>query len=268
MNSFLRLTLRWTTAVCIYRTFTSPNSTPPKEERAPIRSGSERILFALEKLGVGYIVVKVHYPLFTHTCRLTIAQAIGWIPAAIETAVLVASYRILPGTWNETILRQLTGSLWAPWITSQVPRSLIFGTALAAAGIHLRSAAYKALGRHFTFEVSLKKDHSLVTDYPYTVTRHPGYTGAYLVFVGMAVTHVSREGWVRSFLWEHLGQRGGYVGLLARGSIAVSGLLYLMVMKMMLSRTKTEDLMLRERFGKQWDKWAAEVPYRLIPGVY
>ena len=30
---------------------------------------------------------------------------------------------------------------------------------------------------------------------------------------------------------------------------------------------KEEDKELRTRFGKQWDDWAARVPYSLVPGI-
>jgi len=33
-------------------------------------------------------------------------------------------------------------------------------------------------------------------------------------------------------------------------------------------RTKAEDEALRKEFGKQWDVWAAKVPYRVIPGLF
>lgn len=36
----------------------------------------------------------------------------------------------------------------------------------------------------------------------------------------------------------------------------------------MVARVKSEDEMLRKEFGGDWDKWARQVPYKLIPFVY
>jgi len=33
-------------------------------------------------------------------------------------------------------------------------------------------------------------------------------------------------------------------------------------------RSKKEDNMLKKEFGKQWEEWAMNVPYRLFPGIY
>ena len=35
-----------------------------------------------------------------------------------------------------------------------------------------------------------------------------------------------------------------------------------------LSRMSNEDKALRKKFGKDWDQWAARVPYSVIPGIY
>jgi protein-S-isoprenylcysteine O-methyltransferase Ste14 len=39
------------------------------------------------------------------------------------------------------------------------------------------------------------------------------------------------------------------------------------VVSVVIARAKKEDEMLRKEF-KDWDKWASEVPYKLIPYVY
>ena len=54
------------------------------------------------------------------------------------------------------------------------------------------------MGRMFTFEMSIRRDHKLVTSGPYGVVRHPGYTGILLVVSGMLLLHASEV----SFLLE------------------------------------------------------------------
>ena len=36
----------------------------------------------------------------------------------------------------------------------------------------------------------------------------------------------------------------------------------------MISRVRKEDEMLRREFGREWEEWAGEVRWKLIPWVY
>ncbi|HEY6111590.1 MAG TPA: isoprenylcysteine carboxylmethyltransferase family protein [Chthoniobacterales bacterium] len=44
------------------------------------------------------------------------------------------------------------------------------------------------LGRFFTVDVTIEKDHELVTRGPFRFVRHPSYTGVLLAFVGFALS--------------------------------------------------------------------------------
>jgi protein-S-isoprenylcysteine O-methyltransferase Ste14 len=44
------------------------------------------------------------------------------------------------------------------------------------------------LGRFFTVDVTIEKDHQLVERGPFRMVRHPSYTGVLLAFVGLALT--------------------------------------------------------------------------------
>jgi protein-S-isoprenylcysteine O-methyltransferase Ste14 len=37
---------------------------------------------------------------------------------------------------------------------------------------------------------------------------------------------------------------------------------------MLFKRMDAEDRMLQQTFGVQWVRWAQEVPFKLIPGIY
>lgn len=63
----------------------------------------------------------------------------------------------------------------------------IAGGALAIAGSALAAAARRRLGRLFTATFGVMRDHELVTDGPYAVTRHPVYTGLLGFFAGLAL---------------------------------------------------------------------------------
>jgi protein-S-isoprenylcysteine O-methyltransferase Ste14 len=36
----------------------------------------------------------------------------------------------------------------------------------------------------------------------------------------------------------------------------------------LLNRMPKEDEVMHKEFGKQWEKWAKDVPYKLVPYVY
>ena len=68
-------------------------------------------------------------------------------------------------------------------------RSFVFaGVVLFVVGLLLRWWAIITLGRFFTVDVTIEKDHELVERGPFRVVRHPSYTGVLLAFVGLALT--------------------------------------------------------------------------------
>lgn len=54
-------------------------------------------------------------------------------------------------------------------------------------GMVLRWWAIIHLGRFFTVNVAIAKDHHVVSDGPYRLVRHPSYTGALLAFLGLGI---------------------------------------------------------------------------------
>jgi protein-S-isoprenylcysteine O-methyltransferase len=82
------------------------------------------------------------------------------------------------------------------WRTGALPNARIFaliGVAPFAAGLLLRWWAIVTLGRFFTVDVTIEKDHELVERGPFRLVRHPSYTGVLLAFVGFAL---SLQNWV------------------------------------------------------------------------
>jgi protein-S-isoprenylcysteine O-methyltransferase Ste14 len=64
----------------------------------------------------------------------------------------------------------------------------IAGVVLFAAGLLLRWWAIITLGRFFTVDVTIEKDHELVERGPFRIVRHPSYIGVLLAFVGFALS--------------------------------------------------------------------------------
>ena len=46
------------------------------------------------------------------------------------------------------------------------------------------------MGSHFTFELTLQKDHKLVTSGPYRIVRHPSYIGIYAFYLGSDLVYL------------------------------------------------------------------------------
>jgi protein-S-isoprenylcysteine O-methyltransferase Ste14 len=72
-----------------------------------------------------------------------------------------------------------------------LPYGRMFATAgvvLFISGLLLRWWAIITLGRFFTVDVTIEKDHELVERGPFRVVRHPSYTGVLLAFVGFALS--------------------------------------------------------------------------------
>lgn len=86
------------------------------------------------------------------------------------------------------------------WLAARlVPRTpfwALFGAALTVSGILLCFWARAILGRNWSGTVTLKKDHELIQRGPYTVVRHPIYTGLLTGMLGTAIVY----GHVHSFV--------------------------------------------------------------------
>lgn len=70
------------------------------------------------------------------------------------------------------------------------------GVVLFIAGLVLRWWAIVTLGRFFTVDVTIEKDHELVERGPFRLVRHPSYTGVLLAFVGFALTLGNWAAWL------------------------------------------------------------------------
>jgi protein-S-isoprenylcysteine O-methyltransferase Ste14 len=148
---------------------------------------------------------------------------------------------------------------------------LLVGTLVAVAGVALRRWAMATLGRHFTLELTLRPTHKLITAPPYDIVRHPSYTGGLLVTLGAALAFcVPVDGWFRAHWLAKLSspQLPFVERALGLGITGLLGGIFGLGVVQAFSRTQSEDRMLHERFGKDWDKWSTRTPYKLFPLIY
>ena len=77
---------------------------------------------------------------------------------------------------------------FSPWLTIPYPAAAVMlGTALLIAGAVLRRYCFNALGKSFTGTVIVAKDQAIVQHGPYRWVRHPSYTAAFLMFIGVGL---------------------------------------------------------------------------------
>jgi len=142
-----------------------------------------------------------------------------------------------------------------------ISNAAAIGLTLMVLGAWIRLMTYRHLGRFFRGEVSIQKDHELIVSGPYSVVRHPSYTGAIMVNGGWFLWQMTKGSWIiESGLWNTMLGRLLVVVYFSAVNIFVSLLA--------LARTSKEDMALKNQFGKKWDDWAKRVPYSIFPGIY
>ncbi|KAJ7740436.1 hypothetical protein DFH07DRAFT_839055 [Mycena maculata] len=236
--SVLRIPFLLAATVGIHITMTPPNPPPSQAEQLPPQ-GTERLAPRWLPL-----VLKAGF----WACGLAEIAVI----AACASPSFAASTAIL-----ESLDR--TGSSAYLKITPV----FLMGWALNLGGTIIRLYCYRRLRTLFTFQLSIRENHKLITTGLYSIVRHPSYTGAVLAGVGVALCHLSPGSWLVECSglvtpgepWVYKVVPTWGVGL----SVASSAL---------GARIRKEDRMLRERFGPEWEAWAERVPYRIFPGVF
>lgn len=179
--------------------------------------------------------------------------------SVLEAIVIVASHT--PSHFlSQKILEYLVAGPAS--LARRITLSPLFvaGTVIGVFGAAFRYQCYRALGRLFTFEVSIRQEHKLVTVGPYSIVRHPAYTGAILCAWGLCATYVAPGSWLRECgilgTWGGKIAVGAYVAALLYGHVSVP------------KRAPLEDTLLRKQFSEEWDVYAKRVPYRIFPYIY
>ena len=94
---------------------------------------------------------------------------IVWIVASVSVTIAVMVDRSFANSiFNEPLYR-------------------LIGAGITLVGMVIRIAAVKTLGRMFTVDITIRKDHRLKTDGIYRHIRHPAYAGLLLSFYGLGL---------------------------------------------------------------------------------
>lgn len=122
----------------------------------------------------------------------------------------------------------------------------------------LRLWCYATLGRLFTFLVTIRPEHKLITSGPYAYVRHPSYTGVVLMQIGVALIAFEPGGYMvqcrllRTPIW--------WLVLMW----AVCNTFTLLSLN---NRAKVEDDLMRVTFKEEWKRYSQRVPYKFLPFI-
>ncbi|KII92132.1 hypothetical protein PLICRDRAFT_172269 [Plicaturopsis crispa FD-325 SS-3] len=180
----------------------------------------------------------------------------AWVTGLAE-AVVICAQCYPTSKLSQTVLSVLI--IDRPSAHVRVTPLFLVGCLLVVSGIFVRLQAYRALGKHFTFELSIRQDHKLVTSGPYGFVRHPSYTGLFMAYVGELCCQAKG-----SWLLE-----SGVLGTSLGAGLALFWLAVVAtVAACLVLRISAEESLLGDTMGKEWEAYSRRVRYKLLPGIY
>ena len=194
--------------------------------------------------------------LYTFT-QLLLIQNIGFFVNLCDVALILA--RHFPSLDSFDVASAL---LSHPDEADRIQATPVFlaGVALSLSGALLRLWCYRSLGRLFTFDLSVRKDHELITTGPYAIVRHPSYLGSAMISVGNLLIMFGPGSW-----WIESNVTATILGKVFSTAYVA---MWMGVTTMLFARIDREDAVLRKEFGASWEAWAQRTPYKAIPFIY
>ncbi|TBU32576.1 hypothetical protein BD311DRAFT_775210 [Dichomitus squalens] len=221
-------------------TWKAPNPTPPTEaELSRYRGGRDMGTLYAPWYHLPVLVVSFS----AHLCEIA--------------AVLAKVY---PSPPADRVLSVLFDDPRAAGKLAITP-AFVIGFVLLVVGGAVRKICYDTMGKQYTFQLAVLKDHKLVTSGPYAVVRHPGYSS----FLSAVLGNIMIQFLPGSYLYES--------GVLRKPMVAVAVAFWTAwvlgtAVILGIERVKREDATMKREFGKEWEEWAKVTPYKLIPYVW
>jgi len=145
---------------------------------------------------------------------------------------------------------------------AQIPTLVWVGCLISISGSLFRLWGRRSLGpKLFTWEVSIRPGHKLLTQGPYSLVRHPAYTGNLVLVTGQFILLAAENTYMKEcvrptfpwIFWMCYIFMGAWMAMVVGSS---------------LNRVKTEDALLKKEFGVEWEEWARRTKYRIIVGIF
>lgn len=86
---------------------------------------------------------------------------------------------------------------------------------------------------------------------------HPAYLGGVALVLGFPHIFFARGSYLAQ-CWS--------LGWMAEAFIRIDRII--IIYPGMFTRAVTEDALMKNEFGKEWEEWAQKVRYRIIPGIW
>jgi protein-S-isoprenylcysteine O-methyltransferase Ste14 len=131
-------------------------------------------------------------------------------------------------------------SFFSDFLISNVYAIPFAGLIIIIIGMLFRFFAIWSLGKLFTVDVTIRKNHTIKKDGIYKIIRHPSYLGSLISFFGFGI---SLNNWVSLLI------------------------IIIPVTTAMINRIKIEEKLLIEHFGIDYLEYMKKT-YRLMPFVY
>ena len=139
-------------------------------------------------------------------------------------------------------------------LLAMTPMSML-GYMLMIVGGLGRIWCYRTLGPFFTYELTIRASHQLIKTGPYAYVRHPSYTFASLLTIGMFLVHQRLANFFPDSPWIQF--QLGPVGFLTCCGILIA---------VLSTRVHREEIELETKFGEEWINYASKTK-RFIPGL-
>ncbi|KAJ6554262.1 hypothetical protein B0H19DRAFT_948515 [Mycena capillaripes] len=231
MGSLSKIPFLLATAIFYDQAFSSPNPPASPEEQKRTKTSPQQPITWYERL-MAFPILQIWIRTMYWAFALTEAVAVlGFLPAPAPAILQPSGSGITP--------------------------TFVLGAVLIIGGASIRFHCYRELGRHFTFALSLRDNHRLITTGPYAIVRHPSYAGGNMTLLGAVLTLLCDGSW-----WFCGGCATVWGRVLAVAFIAAT-VLYVPA----YVRGAKEDAYLRRFFGTEWERYAQRVQYGYIPGI-
>ncbi|KAJ7774943.1 hypothetical protein B0H16DRAFT_1303911 [Mycena metata] len=240
--SLVRVILICIQAVCNQMAFTPPN---PSIAPGVSRFNTDQPYL----LQIAPLIAKLH-------------QKLVWISASFEILYYLFTLISRPGRASPVCLGSRPDIRLTPWFC--------IGWTAVILGTYIRLDCFRTLtsanrhnadmagGQFFTFDLTVHREHKLVTDQGfYRYVRHPAYTGSLLITAGLSLSHMTRGNWSTEC---------GPL-LIPFSGFIIGSSWFLWTLAVGLSRVDAEDKEMRKLSPQEWDAWARDVPWWFLPGL-
>lgn len=116
----------------------------------------------------------------------------------------------------------------------------ILAITMMVSGLAMRWYPVAYLGKQFTVNVAIIEGHRLITTGPYSLVRHPSYTGLLVIFAALAI---------------HSNHPVGLIALTIPLLVAVG------------NRIRIEEKAMAEAFGSEYEEYRSRTK-KLVPGIF